>query len=89
MMLTMMEASEVRKNFAEVTHRIEYGNERVIIAKRGKPAAAMISVEDLQKLERIEDEIDARIARERIAELDAGTAETVTFEEALAELGLK
>jgi prevent-host-death family protein len=89
MTLKTMEASEVRKNFAEVTHRIAYGNERVIIAKHGKPVVAMVSVPDLELLERLEEEAEARIARDRIADLDAGRAETVTFEEALAELNLK
>lgn len=83
-----MEATEVRKHFAEVYHRVAYGDERVVILKHGKPMAALIPVNDLDALERLEDEADVRIARERIAEIDAGRAETVSFEEVVAELGL-
>lgn len=87
-MAVKMEATEVRKNFAEVTHRVAYGDERVIIEKHGKPMVAMIPIADLDEFERLEDELDEQIARERVADIKAGRAKTVTFEEALAELGL-
>lgn len=37
----------------------------------------------------MEDEIDARIARERLAEIEAGLADTISFEDALTDAGLK
>ncbi len=81
-----MEASEVRKKFAEVTHRIEYGNERVVVERHGKPVVAMVSVEDLAALERMEDELDAKIARERLAEIKDLRADTVSLDDVIAGL---
>jgi mRNA-degrading endonuclease RelE of RelBE toxin-antitoxin system len=44
---------------------VAYGKERVIVASRGMPKAAVISVEDLELLEELE---DAMRAREALAE---------------------
>jgi mRNA-degrading endonuclease RelE of RelBE toxin-antitoxin system len=44
---------------------VAYGQERVIIASRGMPKAAVISVEDLELVEELE---DAMRAREALAE---------------------
>lgn len=60
-------AADLRKNASSVLGRARYGHERMIVTLRGKPAAAIISAEELEYFERLEDAADAetlRLARE-------------------------
>jgi len=43
--------SELKRDLSGVINRAAYGKQRVIILSRGKPKAAMISIEDLRLLE--------------------------------------
>lgn len=43
--------AEVKARLSELVNRVVYGNERVVIMRRGKPVAALVSVEDLHRLE--------------------------------------
>ncbi len=56
-------AAEARTLFGELMARVSYGGERVIVKRRGKPAVAMISIEDLRHLEAMEDARDAELFR--------------------------
>lgn len=42
---------EARENFSEVINQAAYGNEKVVLTRRGKPLVAMISVKELERLE--------------------------------------
>jgi prevent-host-death family protein len=63
---------ELRQSFAEILNRAEYQGERIVIHRRGKDAAAIISIEDLKLLERLieeaEDRLDVNAARVALAE---------------------
>lgn len=54
-----LSASEAYANFQEVINRSENLGERIIIEKEGKPAVAIINIQDLEKLEAIEDALDS------------------------------
>jgi len=41
-----------------VVNRVAYGGERIVLERRGKAKAVLISLEDLALLEGIEDKID-------------------------------
>ena len=56
-------ASAIRQNFADILNRAAYGGERIIVHRRNKPVAAVVPIEDLELLERLEDEIDVAAAR--------------------------
>ena len=60
--------SEIRLKLSELANRVIYGGERVIVEKNNKPAFAMVSVEDMELLERLEDEIDIKAAEEALKE---------------------
>jgi len=47
-----MNVVEAKARFSELLARVAYGRERIIIARRGKPMAAVINLEDLARLER-------------------------------------
>jgi prevent-host-death family protein len=63
-MTTNLSVAEAKKRFSEIMGRVVYGGERFIIEKHGTPAVAVISLEDLARLEGLRQE------RERLA---AGT----------------
>ncbi|MBI3749242.1 MAG: type II toxin-antitoxin system Phd/YefM family antitoxin [Chloroflexi bacterium] len=78
--------SEARETFADVVNRVAYRNERVLVTRRGKPVAAIIPVEQVEFLERAEDEFDIRMANEALAELERTPA--IPWEQVKRELGL-
>lgn len=43
--------AEAKARLSELVNRVVYGDERVVIMRRGKPVAALVSVEDLHRLE--------------------------------------
>jgi prevent-host-death family protein len=63
---------ELRQSLADILNRAEYQGERIVIHRRGKDAAAIISIEDLKLLERLiedaEDRLDLNAARDALAE---------------------
>jgi prevent-host-death family protein len=48
--------AEVKARLSEFLGRVRHGGERIIISRRGKPIAAIISMDDLHRLENIERE---------------------------------
>jgi len=79
---------ELRHSLADILNRAEYQGERIIIHRRGKDAAAIISIEDLKLLERLieeaEDRLDIEAARTALAESD----DRIPYTEVRRRLGL-
>jgi prevent-host-death family protein len=46
-----MSVAEAKKRLSELMSRVAYKNEQFIIGRRGKPVAALVSAEDLARLE--------------------------------------
>ena len=44
---------ELKRDLSGVINQAAYGKERIVIVSRGKPKAAMIGMEDLERLQRI------------------------------------
>ncbi len=78
--------TEARGNLAEVINRVAYAKDRVRITRRGKQVAAVVPIEDLELLERMEDEIDIREAEKALA--DARKHGTIPWEEVKRDLEL-
>ena len=57
-----LSASQVRDEFAETLNRVAYGGERIVLRRRGKDVAAIVSVQDLELLRQIEDRLDNQAA---------------------------
>jgi prevent-host-death family protein len=55
--------AKVRNNLADALNRAAYAGERVILERRGKPVAALVSMHDLQLLEQLENEADLKAVR--------------------------
>lgn len=50
MALTEANATEVAKVFGDFLNRAGYGNERIVIVRRGKQVAALVGMSDFRKL---------------------------------------
>ena len=61
--MTECPMKEFRRGLTEIAGRVQHGRERVIVRRNGKPAFAVIPVEDLEALQRLEDVIDLDDAR--------------------------
>ncbi|MDF1655075.1 MAG: type II toxin-antitoxin system Phd/YefM family antitoxin [Coxiellaceae bacterium] len=48
--MTKMSTVEARENFSELINQAAYGKKRIVLTRRGKPLVAVISIEDLKRL---------------------------------------
>jgi len=78
--------SEARGEFSALVNRAAYRQERVVLTRHGKPIAAIISTDDLELLEALEDRDDLEAARAALA--DPENAEPISWEQVKADLGL-
>jgi len=66
-------AREARARFAELTDRVRYSGESVIVEKQGQPFVAVVTLDDFALIERLR--LDERAARfSRLAAEAAGEA---------------
>ena len=49
-MNTQVSIGQVKRDISELVNRVSYGGERIILTSRGKPKAALISIEDYERL---------------------------------------
>ena len=78
--------SEARGEFSDLVNRAAYKHERVLLSRHGKAIAAIVSKEDLDLLEALEDQADIEAVRAALA--DPENSELIPWEQVKAELGL-
>jgi antitoxin YefM len=82
-----MSLADVKNRLSEVVERLGREHGRVVITKHGRPAAVVLSVEDLESLEETLDVMDSgpllADIRQALAELDTTGATVLTKDEAL------
>ncbi|MBI9085764.1 MAG: type II toxin-antitoxin system Phd/YefM family antitoxin [Desulfobacterales bacterium] len=83
-MLNTVSTAEARKKLAEIVNKVAYGKEPVILTRRGEKLAALISMEELELLQLIEDHIDIEDARKALEE----PGENISSEKLWKELWL-
>ncbi len=76
--------ADARKNFADIVNKVAYGKEPVILTRRGQDVAALVSIEELELLQQIEDHIDIEDAKQALAE----PGDNIPAEEFWKQLGL-
>lgn len=79
--MTRTGATALRNRIGDLLARVRYRKERVIIEHRGKPVAALIPLEDLELLERLEEEWETRLLRAA----KRSSEKLVPFEELIAQ----
>lgn len=85
-----MALKDVKNHLSEVVEQVEREHDRVVITKHGRPAAVVVSVDDLASLEETL-EISGRPGlmrqiRESLEELAAGEAQPLSKEDVLKSL---
>jgi prevent-host-death family protein len=46
--------ADIKARLSEMIGKVTYGRERLIVLRRGKPVAALVSLQDLQRLEALD-----------------------------------
>ena len=80
---TDLSVTEARNAFSNAVNRAAFGGEVTYVTRgRGhQRAAAIVPAELVERYEALLDAEDGRIARERVADLDAGRTSTVSANE--------
>ena len=80
--MTVIPISEAREHLADLGNRVSLRGERLIVERRGKNLFALVSMEDVELLERLEDEMDLEAIRA------AKKEPSIPFAKVKKELGL-
>ena len=75
-----------REGFADAINRAAFGNERVLLRRRGRAVAAVVPLNDLRLLEALENRIDLVDARSALAQVNKKGAQSL--DAILKELGI-
>ncbi len=82
-MARSMSTSVAREQFADIMNRVEYRGERVIVSRRNREVAAVVPIEDLELLRRVEEKMDIKDALKALKEPRGKTSKQLR-----SELGL-
>ena len=77
---------KARESFSEVINRSAYGKERIVLTRRGKEIAAVVPVEDLKLLEKLEARLDLDDIEKALA--DPENKKSIPWGRVKKELGL-
>lgn len=66
--MTRLAATAVRDSFSDTINRVAYQGERIALQRHGKTVAALVSADDLELLEALEDRVDLAAARRALKE---------------------
>jgi len=66
--MAKLAATAIRDAFSDTINRVAYQGERITLERHGKTVAALVSKEDLELLEALEDRIDLDAARKALKE---------------------
>ena len=80
-----LNASVAREEFSELLNQVSYLGERIIVHRRGKNVAALVSLEDLQLIQEIEDRLDNAAADAALEEPGA----SIPWEQVKKDLAIK
>ncbi|MGH7928444.1 MAG: type II toxin-antitoxin system Phd/YefM family antitoxin [Candidatus Binatia bacterium] len=58
--------AEAKNTLSALINKVAYGKTRVVLESRGKPKAALVSTEDLERLERLEQAAAAPLPHLRV-----------------------
>jgi prevent-host-death family protein len=78
---------DARDRLSDVINRAAYGGERVVLTRRGRALAAIVPMQDVERLEAIEAKLDA--ADFRKAKKAAARGHTTPWSDLKRELRLK
>ena len=83
--MTSVTASSLKTNPSDILGRVRYGRERIAVTYHGKEIAAVVPVEDVRLLEKLEEALDSLDAVESLQEAERDG--TISLAELKAQLG--
>ena len=83
-MATTISTADARKHFADIVNKVAYGKETVVLTRRGQEIAALVSIDELELLQQIEDYVDIEDAKKALGE----SGDNISAEEVWKQLGL-
>lgn len=87
-MTEQISTAKAKGRFSEMVSRVGFGKERVVLTRRGKPLAAVVPVEDLERLEALEDQEDLKAAEKALREFKKSGERAASLEEVARDLGI-
>lgn len=69
-----------RAELANAVNRVAFGGERIVLKRHGKDCAAIVSLDDLQRLEELEDAYWTREAHKALAEAKRRGRRSIPYE---------
>lgn len=85
--MTSITVTKAREVFADIVNRATYRKERTVVTNHRKEVAAIVPIEDVQLLERLEELVDLREVEAALAEMEK--TGTRPWAEVKKELGLE
>jgi PHD/YefM family antitoxin component YafN of YafNO toxin-antitoxin module len=82
--MTRVSVGEARSNLSEIVNRIAFGGERIVLQRYEKDVVALVTLDDLALLQKIEDMTDIEASHEAMEE----PGESISHEEVGRDLGL-
>ncbi|MBO0947278.1 type II toxin-antitoxin system Phd/YefM family antitoxin [Fibrella forsythiae] len=84
MSYSVITTQDARKNFSDIISKAAFGKEATVISRSGKNVVAVISFEDYEFYQQLEDKLDGELAVARLAKNN----KRHSLEEVEAKLGL-
>ena len=72
--MEMVSIAEIKNTLSVLVNRVAFGRERVVLTSRGKPKAALVSIEDLESLESQQSALATPSREQRKAALELARA---------------
>jgi prevent-host-death family protein len=85
---SFVNTADLRANCTDTVNRVAYGHERVVLRRRGKAIAAVVPMEDFERLEALEDAEDIKTAMRMARAVKSGKVKTSTITALKADLDL-
>lgn len=82
--MTRLTASQLREDLASTINKVAFGGERIVLQRNNKDVAALVSMEDLSLLRKLEDRLDLMEMREALDE----PGSNIPWDDVKKELGI-
>ena len=82
--MNSLSVTELKNDFRKATGMVEYGQVRLVIERHNKAAFALIPIEDLELLQRVEDLMDLQAAEASMKD----PRPSIPWEDLKSKLGL-
>jgi len=86
--MTRLAASSLRQKLADALNRVAYRRERIVLERHGKDVAALVPLDDLALLEKLEERMDVEAAEQALADVRQSGEKSIPWQDVKRSLGL-